>query len=207
MKFLLRLLRRRAGRNLNMDKIVREAFATFQLPAAPPTGSRVRSSRTGDVFRRLPASAVPELLTDPEAERILLQWGLWECAATGVGWAWPQLLSQFGPVALLPNDEDQEEARLYGPIGQRWGDPTKPCPHGSCRYGMFHIGPHEEADPMIQDARVLDLPPVRFSGITRDDPDPCNCGRPAAHLPGCPRRARMAGDPQEPSPPADVTLE
>lgn len=201
-KLIHRLLWRKARHEFVKTKgnaLLREVFATFQIPAAPPTGRSVKSSRTGDVFRRLPASAVPEFESCPDTTRIFLQWGMWEREHDGGCWSWPTLLGDFGPVALLPNDEDPEEARLYGPVGQRWGDPTKPCPHGSCRLGMFHIGPHESADPEVVDARLFDLPMRRFSGNVRVDPEACSCRHPSAHLPTCARYERISGG-QETSP-------
>lgn len=175
--------------------------ATFQLPAAPPTGRRVRSSRTGESFRRLPAEEI-ESFNDPEMDRVLLLWGVWRTETGGnVGerWGWSALLAELGPLVVLPDDQDPREAELYGPIGQRWGNPAKPCPKDSCLLGIFHVGPHEFAAPAIADARMFDLPAQPFSGEVRIDPNQCNCGRPQEHQPDCPRYAWMAGT-AEPSP-------
>lgn len=88
--------------------------------------------------------------------------------------------------------QDPEDARLYGPIGERWGDPTQPCPYTGCVLKLGHIGPHVDAGDQ-------DISPTDSDPIKGHNPVPCTCRQPANHQPGCPRfvLARGAIDPTQ----------
>lgn len=181
---------------------------TYELPGAPPTGSRIRT-RYGHVFRR----------GLPTGEPGFGQWGEWHEVDGGAVRAWGTLLLD-GPLTLLDDDEAPHIAALYGPKSGRWGDPEIPCPwrhlnahyaatHGLpegaqlgdiCALGIGHTGPHRDARGwplgMTQgvDSRTIQPQGSSPAAVTREDLETlCMCGHPAQHRPGCPRWDRMAG--------------
>lgn len=166
----------------------------YRLPGAPPTGSRVKTVN-GDVFRR-------EIPPENQAE-FFGQWGSWRDVATGALVHWASLLSD-GPLLLLADDTEPELVRLYGPTDAQWGDPSSPCPYGSCALGLFHIGAHIDAEgrPLGQ-AHPDDIERGRYAAnVTSDDMETfCTCGHPGRHLPTCARYGRMTGAEQA-TPPA-----
>jgi hypothetical protein len=121
---------------------------------------------------------------------------MWEVEnGEGIGekWSWSSLLAELGPLVILPDDQDQADLQLYGPVGQRWGDPTAPCPVGSCKLGMFHTGPHT-TDPPSHPYQEISAIMNPDADVTKQDLETrCTCRRPAQHLPSCPRYARMTG--------------
>lgn len=100
---------------------------------------------------------------------------------------WWQAVVELGP--LHPVEQDPDDARLYGPIGQRWGDPDRPCWFGfgvdgarPCMLGENHTGPH-------RDQAGAELPPLARLTVNELGADltPCTCGHPEQHRPECPR--------------------
>jgi len=109
--------------------------------------------------------------------------------------SWVDLLADRAPLILVSlTDEERESERMYGPLGARWGDPTKPCPYIGCRYRLGHIGGHvnRHGDVMlgtgVSDAGSLSVSPQEAAETL------CTCGHPEAHRPGCPRYERISGE-------------
>lgn len=171
---------------------------TYQLPGAPPSGRSVRDS-VGRVWKR------DERIAN---ESLYGQWGSWTEIDTDDGSvslldnrvAWTMLL-QYGPLTLLDlTEQEWEDARIYGPPGARWGNPAEPCPFvgrpnlnakldvpmdlRNCKLGVGHIGVHTDCEgyTLYGDGAATDV-----------KVDPCNCGRPGRHQPGCPRYELTAG--------------
>jgi hypothetical protein len=113
---------------------------------------------------------------------------------------WFDLLAEWGPVYLVSlNESDDEDARLYGPPGARWGQPDVPCPYvdgqlppGECTLGQGHIGPHVDSDGYPLGQTVVTIADLSAGRITPQEAalTACTCGHPAVHRPGCPRYNR-----------------
>lgn len=163
----------------------------YTLPAPPPRGSRVTAR--GRVWTHLDHTGDRALFHDLDARP----------AVTAI--PWPNLLDEYGPLTLL-DDQDDDDERLYGPRGARWGDPSRPCPYvgrswvdeladfgeSPCALGLNHAGVHKDryGDPLgesFADGSVASV------GISPHDAAEvvCTCGHPAAHEPDCPRYQRM----------------
>lgn len=202
---------------------------TYAIPGAPPTGRKVLG-RNGIVYQRRDAGPTESESYAPE----VLMYGLWEpvgCTHMGEDgcdhkralydrWHfWYALLASNGPVELLPPDyRSLEEIRLYGPLGQEWGDPNIPCPwrflnakHAEerglppgvklgdiCVLGIGHVGPHIDkmGDTLGEVPRTVGIyESAGGASVTREDLDtPCTCKHPERHRPGCARFDRMSGD-------------
>lgn len=167
----------------------------FEIPRPPIVGTQLRdrygygwivgldqdvdTERWGGEVPREIVRA-PQLDDDPDPIRE---------PAPGAFYAWGALaIEERGHFDVVP--QDPEDARLYGPIGERWGDPTQPCPYTGCALKLGHIGPHVDAGD--QDISPTDSEPVKGH-----NPVICTCGHPDNHRPGCPRfvMARGAIDP------------
>lgn len=163
---------------------------TYALPGAPPTGRRVKSSTTGETFLRVPTernenweawfSGAWIALGKPEGPAKL---------SGAIRYSWPVLLAMKGPLILDPlTATELTEEHLYGPVGQRWGDPNICCPYKRCSYGVGHVGVHRD-----EHGAALGLE-HRIDEEIHAGPDFCTCGTPARHQPGCPRRDRISGE-------------
>jgi len=155
----------------------------YQIPGPPPRGSRVTDDLAGvweyfsdnaddeAMFRRVGTQAV-DIDRPPAA------------------WSWLELLDLYGPLTRVP-DEDDEDARLYGPRTQRWGQPDVSCPHRYCVLGTGHVGPHTNAanEPMGQTAHATAF---TTASITPAEASltACTCLHPERHRLGCARFLR-----------------
>lgn len=150
----------------------------FELPGQPPVERRVRAT-DGTTYQRVAT-------------------GMWkrEDGKPDLGWfSWAYILERHNRVQLVPlTDAELDDAKLYGPPGQRWGDPNEPCPYQPCALRLQHAGPHidDEGNPLAQTEATEDDP--TFGRVTRADlAVVCTCGQPGRHLPTCPRYARLTG--------------
>jgi len=109
---------------------------------------------------------------------------------------WPDLLAMYGPVTIDEwTDEEKAGFALYGPPGERWGNPALPCSHYACSLGWGHTGLHvndvtgQPIEPAPADGTTVD------AGITphESSQQPCTCGHPDRHRPDCPRYIRTSG--------------
>lgn len=91
---------------------------------------------------------------------------------------WRRNVYLHGPLTIVA--PDAAETALYGPPGARWGTPGQPCPFTGCSLSQGHTGPHIDYAAMEIAARDNGPEPQPLPGL-------CTCGRPASHLPGCPR--------------------
>lgn len=155
-----------------------EESGVIRLPGQPPTERRVRAVGDG-----------------PEYVWIRTRDGSWY-DRDGRSWGWGEIL-EHSDVEIVPlTPEEEAEAELYGPPGARWGSIGTPCPYSDCMMWAGHIGPHRDFDGNA--LGVVDETPMaaRLSaGISPHtaSQDPCNCGRPSQHRPGCNRYNRLTG--------------
>jgi hypothetical protein len=104
-------------------------------------------------------------------------------------WTWAGLLGLYGRLRLVPlTAEEEATAKLYGPIGERWGDVSQPCPYvgelsttdngqglepyGPCSLRVGHTGPHVDSQgrPMGQTTVDPDAPVVGVGYRLEGDP-------------------------------------
>lgn len=164
----------------------------YEIPGAPPVGTKLKD-RFGNIHQRSidGTFVVIELEDDPEP-----------FVGLGEIHLWLSLLNDFGPLDVVPlTEEDMEIERLYGPFGQRWGNPDEPCPYiypvnpnWVCSLGVGHIGQHKTREGVFMSSWEPGDPegPPTAAEVTKEDLETlCTCGRPAQHRPTCPRYKRM----------------
>jgi hypothetical protein len=181
------------------------AAGVYAIPGPPPI-ERTMTDSYGGTWQRIHDGRFIMVMADAEKGA--------DPANVGAELTWPHLIATYGPITLLPlTEQEEKEAALYGPPGQRWGDPYKPCPYVQpgeahnqgtgdewygpaipCRLGVGHTGPHRdlegnplgmtEADGTSVDAGITLAESVQTA---------CNCGHPEQHRPGCPRYAKTSG--------------
>ena len=146
----------------------------YRVPFPPPSGRRVRSHKTGQVWVIDPTGDVAR----DDDRSIVLTWG--------------QLIGDHGPLELLElTPEETASEAVYGPIGARWGDPDTPCAYEGCALGTGHAQTHRDAAGnvlgMTEKAteKYVDPPPGQM--LSRI----CTCGvvkhTAKQHEPGCAR--------------------
>ncbi len=147
----------------------------YRLPGQPPTERHVRAVNASYTWVRA-------------------RDGRW-FDLEGREWAWTEML-EFSDLELVPlTPEENADAVLYGPPGARWGVIGDPCPYPDCLLWTGHTGVHkgENGTPL----GVVDEDPMQAritASITAEDlGEPCNCGRPSQHRPGCNRYKRISG--------------
>jgi len=173
---------------------------TYQIPGAPPTETKVASSKDASHWTRLNDGMWARLGYVPDGTPHTL--------------AWVELLDLHGPVWIVDRSaQDLADDVLYGPPGARWGNPQEPCPFSRldplpypyaepapgviktpCSLGRGHTGPHRSQDGAV----LFGGAEPDVSGLTGNmgvvgPQEPCTCGHPAAHQPGCPRHTRISG--------------
>jgi len=151
----------------------------YELPGAPPTGRIVRPELgSTDAHGNPFVNAAIGFVRERDGKFYccsLLKTEYGQHAYGDDAWTWAELLGEYNRLHLLPlTDEEQEQARLYGPPGERWGDLSQPCPYvqdigdaapattpwGACFLRFGHIGPHVDGQgrPMGQTVADEDSP-------------------------------------------------
>lgn len=97
-------------------------------------------------------------------------------------YSWPYIFASYRRLVVVP--EDPEQAALYGPIGQRWGNPKIPCGYPDCVLGTGHIGKHK-----LPNGIFVEIPDAK-PGIMSTADLQCTCGHPRDHGIECPRNPR-----------------
>lgn len=164
---------------------------TYSIPFPPPieyrvvdtNGRRWVHSRTAHgIFDRIvTATALETLAGADEGIPLKLEWA--------------PLLASYGPVYIDAwSDEDLASFKLYGPPGERWGNPDVECSHFACSLGWGHTGLHHDVNGNPIEAMAADGSEVD-AGISPQEAakTPCTCGHPDRHRQGCPRYARVSG--------------
>lgn len=155
----------------------------YAIPGPPPMETRVKDRHGASWVHRLDGmmERVSDTAEGPDA--------------TPEVCTWAELLSVVGPLTVNPlTDHEKELARLYGPPGQRWGNPSQECPHYACMLGWGHIPPHIDAA-----GEPIGLTEADGTWVNADitpqqaAENPCNCGNPLRHQPGCNRYTKTSG--------------